>query len=84
MANSPLFVLEIDAAQERVIATDFSENIYGTRFRNGQYNGVFTDWAERRQNAAGLDHNRFTERNISTRMKPIKSEEGLIGRFKKN
>ena len=77
-----LFTLEIDAENERLIATDFSDNKYGTRFRDGQYRGFFFVWVSRRQTAAGLRPNRFAGRNIDTRMKPVRtaSSKGRGGR----
>ncbi|MEL7489474.1 MAG: hypothetical protein AAGJ73_02045 [Pseudomonadota bacterium] len=77
-----LFTLEIDAENERLIATDFSENTYGTQFRDGQYRGYFFVWVSRRQSAAGLRPNRFAGRNIDTRMKPVRaaSSRGRAGR----
>jgi len=77
-----LFTLEIDAENERLIATDFSNNTYGTKFRDGQYHGFFFVWVSRRQTAAGIGPNRFAGRNIDTRMKPVRtaSSKGRGGR----
>jgi|GEM_PF-1410701 len=83
-----LFTLEIDAENERLIATDFAENIHGTTFRDGQYDrhGFFFVWVSSRQSAAGVAPNRFAGRNVQTRMKParIASTKGRVGGRKKN
>ena len=56
-----LFKLEIDAENERLIATDLADNVHGTSFRDGQYDrhGFFFVWISRSQKAAGVSPNRF-------------------------
>ena len=75
-----LFTLEIDADNERLIATDFGDNVHGTTFRDGQYRGFFFVWVSRSQNAAGIKPNRFAGRNIDTRMKPVRTAATKGGR----
>ena len=79
-----LFTLEIDAANERLIATDFGDNVHGTTFRDGQYErrGFIFVWISGRQEAAGVKPNRFAGRDIKTRMKParVASSSRISGR----
>jgi len=76
-----LFKLEFDTENERVIATDFADNVQGTTFRDGQHRGFFFIWVSRRHQAAGLNPGRFANRNIATRMKPVRTAStGLRGK----
>lgn len=69
-----LFTLEIDQQTERLIATDFADNTYGTLFRNGQYRGFFFDWTKRVQINASVDQERFVGKKIETKMKSLRQD----------